>query len=353
VSRREPDAADATEPRYPSIPPVDEAAREAARERQSRLTKPPGSLGRLEDAAVEIAGLVGDPRPALADPAVVVAAGDHGVAAEGVSAYPQSVTRGMLANFADGGAAVNALAGVVGAETVVVDMGVAGDPVPGAVDVRIGRGTDNAAEGPAMSRAAAVAAVEAGVDLVADHAPEAGAVCLGEMGIGNTTAATAITAALTDAAVGSITGRGTGIDAETRREKVAVVEAALATTEPDPADPIDVLRCVGGYEIAGLVGVALGAAARRTPVVVDGVVSGAAALVAAELDGRVEPYLLPSHAGSEPGHAVQLDALGLEPLFDHALRLGEGTGACLALAHYRGACATLRGMATFEEAGLG
>ncbi|WP_198530026.1 nicotinate-nucleotide--dimethylbenzimidazole phosphoribosyltransferase [Halorubrum aethiopicum] len=367
----------------PPIPAFDAEAAETARERQGDLTKPPGSLGRLEDLAVALAGLTGDPRPTLADPTVVVAAADHGVVDRGVSAYPKSVTRAMLRNFAAGGTAVSAISEVVGAETLVVDAGVegpaieAGGPVE-IVDERIGPGTDDVAAGPAMSRADAVAALSGGVRTARTRLADAGIVALGEMGIGNTTVAAALTAALTGADPDRVTGHGTGVDEETRAHKVAVVERALATNglvdddggidrdddldggidrgeEPDAGfdvGPVEVLRRVGGYEVGLLAGVAIGCAADRTPVVVDGAVSGAAALVADAVAGDVRPYLLPSHLGDEPGHAVQLDALGLEPLFDHGLRLGEGSGAALALSTYRAACRTHDRMATFAEAGI-
>ncbi|OYR54024.1 nicotinate-nucleotide--dimethylbenzimidazole phosphoribosyltransferase [Halorubrum halodurans] len=354
------------------MPDVDAEAAEAARERQADLTKPPGSLGRLEDLAVALAGLTGDPRPTLADPTVVVAGADHGVADRGVSAYPKSVTRAMLRNVAAGGAAVSAISEVVGAGTLVVDAGVEGAPVEAGgrievVDERIGPGTDDVAAGPAMSRADAVAALSAGVRTARTRLADAGIVALGEMGIGNTTVAAALTAALTGADPERITGHGTGVGEEIRAHKVAVVERALATNglvgadggiDRDEAeagsavDPVEVLRRVGGYEVGLLAGVAIGCAADRTPVVVDGVVSGAAALVAVAVAGDVRPYLLPSHLGDEPGHAVQLDALGLAPLFDHGLRLGEGSGAALALATYRAACRSHDRMATFAEAGI-
>ncbi|WP_218055029.1 nicotinate-nucleotide--dimethylbenzimidazole phosphoribosyltransferase [Haloparvum sedimenti] len=352
----------------PPIPAFDDAAADAARARQQELTKPPGSLGRLEDLAVALAGLTGDARPSLAEPAVLVAAADHGVVAEGVSAYPGDVTRAMLENFANDGAAVNALADVVDAETVLVDAGVDGDPVPGVRNERIARGTANLADGPAMTRAQAVASLEAGVRVAETDLATADLVALGEMGIGNTTVASALTAALADADPEAVTGPGTGVDEETRAHKVAVVERGLsenglrdedgrptetATGTVTATDPVEVLRRVGGFEVGLLAGAALGCAADRTPVVVDGVVSGAAALVAAAVDDAVRPYLLPSHGGAEPGHAVQLAALGLEPLFEHDLRLGEGSGACLALATYRAACATHDEMATFAEAGIG
>ncbi|WP_096389166.1 nicotinate-nucleotide--dimethylbenzimidazole phosphoribosyltransferase [Halopenitus persicus] len=349
-----------TTPDRPTIPPVDEAAERAALQRQPTLTKPPGSLGRLEDLAVALAGVTGDSRPDLADATVVVAAGDHGVVDRGVSAYPQAATRAMLENFLHGGAAVNAIADAVGAETLVVDAGIAGDPVPGALAVRIGAGTNDASSGPAMARSDAVDAVEAGVRIADSELADADIVALGEMGIGNTTIAATITAALTDAAPAEATGHGTGIDDETLERKVAVVEDALAANgldaeAGDPADdhdPLDVLARVGGFEIGVLAGVALGCAADRTPVVVDGVITGAAALLADAVDPSVRPFLLPSHAGAEPAHAIQLDALDLEPLFEYDLRLGEGTGACLALPIYRSACATHREMATFADIGL-
>jgi nicotinate-nucleotide--dimethylbenzimidazole phosphoribosyltransferase len=357
---------ESVDPDLPAVPPVDGAAELAALERQPTLTKPPGSLGRLEDLAVAIAGLVGDPRPELAEATVVVAAGDHGVVDRGVSAYPQAATRAMLENFLKGGAAINAIAGAVDAETLVVDAGIAGDPVPGALDVRIDRGTDDASSAPAMSRRDAAAAIDAGLRIASEELADADVVALGEMGIGNTTIAAAITAALTEASPAESTGRGTGIDDGEIDHKVAVVEEMLETSEfaangMDAADrdasahvddPLDVLAGVGGFEVGVLAGVAIGCAADRTPVVVDGAISGAAALLADALEPDVRPYLLPSHAGIEPACAIQLDALGLEPLFAYDLRLGEGTGACLALPIYRSACATLRGMATFEDIGL-
>ena len=357
----------------PPIPPFDVDAADAAEERGTELAKPPGSLGRLEVLAVALAGLTADPRPVLDDPVVVVAAADHGVAARGVSAYPSSVTRAMLRTVAAGGAAVNAIADVVGADAVAVDAGVDGPPIgdvdgppfEGVVDGRIGRGTDDIAAGPAMSRADAVAALDAGVRIARTELADADIVALGELGIGNTTVAAALTAALTGVDPDRITGHGTGIDDGTRAHKVEVVERALArngldgddgdrASDDNPAstDPVEVLRRVGGYEVGVLAGVALGRAADRTPVVVDGVVSGAAALLADAIAGDVRPYLLPSHVGDELGHAVQLDALDLDPLFDHGLRLGEGSGAALALATYRAACRVHDRTATLSDAGI-
>ena len=342
----------------PAIPAFDDEAASAAQARQETLAKPPGSLGRLEDLAVTLAGLTGERRPAVSSPTVVVAAADHGVADRGVSAYPSGVTRAMLDAFAREEAAVSAIADVVGAEVVVVDAGVDGGPVGSAegaapvIDERIGCGTADLAAGPAMTRPDAVAALNAGVRTARTKLADADLVALGEMGIGNTTAAAAVTASVTGADPAQVTGHGTGVDADGRAHKVAIVERALDRADlaaPDTLDPVEVLRQVGGYEMGLLAGVALGCAADRTPVVVDGVVSGAAALLADAVDRAVRPYLLPSHAGAEPGHAVQLATLDLEPLFDHALRLGEGSGAALAIATYRAACATHDRMATLAD----
>lgn len=338
-----------------SIPALDEEAMATARARQQDLTKPPGSLGRLEDLSVQIAGMTGESTPRLGSPVIVTMAGDHGVAAEGVSAFPQAVTAQMVANFAHGGAAVNALAGTVDAENLIVDMGVAADEYPGSDSVirkRIGAGTDNIAAGPAMSREEAERAIQAGRDVVAEHAPDADVIGLGDMGIGNTTPSAAISAAITGADAEVVTGHGSGIDEEVFQQKVSVVRTALETNDPDPEDGIDVLRTVGGFEIGGLAGVALEAASRRIPVVIDGFITGAGALLASRIDERAVDYFLPSHSSVESGHAVQLEELGIDPLFDLEMRLGEGTGAALGIGVYKGACDTLREMATFEEAGV-
>jgi nicotinate-nucleotide--dimethylbenzimidazole phosphoribosyltransferase len=334
------------------IPPLDEAAREQARGRQDGLAKPPGSLGRLETMAAEIAAMQATPEPAV-DPAVITTlAADHGVAREGVSAYPQAVTTAMVETVADGGAAINAICAANDVDSLVVDMGVAGEPEADALDYRIDDGTANMVEGPAMSEHDARGAITAGTEIVADHAADAGMIGLGEMGIGNTTASAAITAALTGRPVGEVTGYGTGIDEETRARKIDTIERALAATEPDPEDPLDVLRCVGGFEIGGLVGVTLAAAERRIPVVVDGVIAGAAALLAREIDSRVTDYLLGSHASTEPAHEIQLAALGLMPCVDYEMGLGEGTGAALAIGVYRSACRVHTEMATLDEIGV-
>ncbi|MFD1642314.1 nicotinate-nucleotide--dimethylbenzimidazole phosphoribosyltransferase [Halohasta litorea] len=335
-----------------SIPLLDDEARQTARDRQAELTKPPGSLGRLETMAAEIAAMQSTTEPTV-DPAVVVTmAADHGVVAEGVSAYPQSITAAMVANFCDGGAAVSALCDAEGIENVIVDMGVAGEVPESVVDHSIADGTANIAAEPAMRREQALTAIAAGRSVVEEHASEASLIGLGEMGIGNTTSSAAITALLTDTPVSAVTGHGTGIDEETKARKVAVIERAIETIDPDRTDPVAVLRSVGGFEIAGLVGLTLEAASRRTPVVVDGFIAGAAALLAAEIEPRVTDYLLGSHESVEPGHEAQLNALDLEPCFEYGMRLGEGTGAAIAVGVYRAACAAHNGMSTFAKAGL-
>jgi nicotinate-nucleotide--dimethylbenzimidazole phosphoribosyltransferase len=343
----------------------------AARERQARLTKPPGSLGRLEELAERLAGIQARPLPSVARKAVLTLAADHGVAAEGVSRYPQSVTREMVANFRRGGAAINALAGAAGARVVVADFGVKGESLPVAsetggagsagetgplvryVGAKLADGTANLANGPAMPRSLAVRAVEQGMRLLEDeYGRGLDAVALGEMGIANTTAASCLAAVLAGAPVERVTGRGTGLDDAQLAAKRAVVARALRVNAPDPDDALDALAKVGGLEIAGLAGVALAAAARRVVIVVDGFISAAAALVAARLAPRCAGYMVAAHESVEPGHRVVLDALRLEPLLNLRLRLGEGTGAALAFSILEAACRAHREMATFAEAGV-
>jgi nicotinate-nucleotide--dimethylbenzimidazole phosphoribosyltransferase len=337
------------------IQPLDQAAMAEARRHLDELTKPPGSLGRLERLAVQIAGITGQPRRGLARRAIVVMAADHGVTAEGVSAYPSAVTAEMVRNFAAGGAAVNVLARQVGARVVVVDIGVAAD-LPEDLPIlrrKIAYGSANLVLGPSLTPAQAEDAIQVGLDVV-EREIEAGldVVCLGEMGIGNTTPASAIIASVCGLAVADVTGRGTGIDEPTWRHKVEVIERGLAVNQPDPTEPLDVLMKIGGLEIAGLVGVALGAAARRVPVVVDGFIATAAALLAVEIAPAVRSYLIAAHRSAEPGHQAALAHLELEPLFALDLRLGEGTGAALALPLLDAAVAVLDQMATFTEAGV-
>ena len=337
-----------------AIAPLDTDAMAAAHARQEQLTKPAGSLGRLESVAIQIAGITGKVQPVLANKAIVVMAGDHGVTAEGVSAYPAEVTPQMVLNFLRGGAAINALAGVVGARVVVVDIGVA-SPLEhsGLLSHKVALGTANMAQGPAMTRDQAEEAIATGIAVVESLAQEgAQMVATGEMGIGNTTAASAITAVLTGSTPAEVTGRGTGIDDAQLTHKIAVIERALAVNAPNRDDGLDVLAKVGGLEIAGLVGVILGGAAHHMPVVLDGFIAGSAALMAEKLCPQVRDYLIAGHISVERGHRVLLDALGLQPLLDLDLRLGEGTGAALAMGIIDGALATHRQMATFAEAGV-
>jgi nicotinate-nucleotide--dimethylbenzimidazole phosphoribosyltransferase len=344
-----------------ALGPLDAGAMAAARAILDGLTKPPGSLGRLEELAVTIAGITGQACPSMAHRAIVVAAADHGVARRGVSAYPSEVTAQMVANFIRGGAAINALAGICGASLTVLDVGVAGAipdvrPSPRGgrlVGARIQPGTADMTEGPAMSREAALAAIDLGMAVVEElRGPGLDVIGVGDMGIGNTTAAAAIVAALTGAAPALVTGHGTGIDDDARLRKVAVIEEALARNTPDPADPIGVLASVGGLEIAALVGVILGATAARIPVVLDGFITGAAALLAGALAPGVAERLIASHESVERGHAIVLARLGLRPLFDLDLRLGEGTGAALGLQLVHAAVSVRDEMATFATAAV-
>jgi nicotinate-nucleotide--dimethylbenzimidazole phosphoribosyltransferase len=336
-----------------AVGPLDEAAAQAARAREDELTKPQGSLGRLETLASQIAGITGTPRPRLRHRAIVVMAADHGVAAEHVSAYPQQVTLEMVRNFLRGGAAINVLARAASARVVVVDMGVI-EPLPAhpaLVVRRVAAGTQNMMRGPAMTRKQAMQAIEAGIEVLYAEADRGlDIVATGDMGIGNTTAASAIVAVLTGRAVAAVTGRGTGIDDAALAAKVAVVQTALRVNQPNAADPLDVISKVGGFEIAGLAGVALAAAARRIPVLVDGFISGAAALVAVSLCPGARPYLIAAHQSAELGHRAVLESLGLTPLLDLGLRLGEGSGAAVALPVVDASVRTLDEMATFTEA---
>ncbi len=339
----------------PKIAPLNAVMQAAARERQNNLTKPPGSLGRLEELSIQLAGILEQERPSTARKAVIVMAGDHGVVAEGVSAFPAEVTPQMVLNFLYGGAAINVLAKVAGARVIIVDMGVAVDMPdhPDLIKRKVAYGTQNMAVGPAMTSQQVEAALQAGIDIVtAEIEKGLDLVAIGEMGIGNTTPATAITAAFTGLPAAQLTGRGTGVDDAGLARKVGVIEKALAVNKPDSSDAMDVLMKVGGLEIAGLAGVVIGAAAQRVPVVIDGFISSAAALVAAELVPAVKPYLIGSHESVEIGHQAILQRLGIRPLFDLNMRLGEGTGAAIAFNIIEGAARVLDEMATFAEAGV-
>jgi nicotinate-nucleotide--dimethylbenzimidazole phosphoribosyltransferase len=339
-----------------AVRPLDADSSAEARARQDRLTKPRGALGALEDLSVQLAGLAGLCPPPMPEPAAVaVFAADHGVHAQGVTPWPQEVTAQMVANFLAGGAVVNAAAGQVGAEVCVVDIGVVADldPVPGLLPRKVRAGTADMTAGPAMSREEALRALEIGIEVARDLAA-AGNRCLltGDMGIANTTASAALIAVFTGADPREVTGRGTGIDDATWSRKVDVVRRSLALHRPDPADPVGVLATVGGLEHAALAGFLLGAAALRVPVVLDGVTPCSAALAAHALAPDVTAALVAGHLSSEPGARRALDALGLRPLIDLDLRLGEGSGALLALPLVQVAARVLRDVATFDGAGV-
>ncbi len=337
-----------------SIKPLDETAMLAARRRQDELTKPQGSLGVLEDLSVQLAGIQGRELPVLDKKVIIVMAGDHGVAAEGVSAFPQEVTPQMVANFAAGGAGINVLARHAGCEVRVVDVGVAADvDIPGVIRKKVRPGTANMAAGPAMSREEAVAAIEAGIEVAqAELADGASLLGTGDMGIGNTTPSSAILAVFSGAGPELTVGRGTGIGDQALAIKENVIKRAIEVNRPDAGDSLDVLAKVGGLEIAGLAGVILAAAAGRAPVVIDGFISGAAAMIAAGLCRECKSYMIASHVSVEPGHRLMLEKLGLKPMLFMDMRLGEGTGAALAAGLVEAAAKTLSQMATFAEAGV-
>jgi nicotinate-nucleotide--dimethylbenzimidazole phosphoribosyltransferase len=339
-----------------AIAPPDAAAMTAAADRQDRMTKPRGSLGVLEEVSARLAGLAGRCPPPVPEPAcVAVFAADHGVHAQGVSPWPQEVTAQMVANFLAGGAVVNTFAAQAGAEVTVVDVGVAAplDPVPGLLPRKIAAGTADFTQGPAMTREQATAALTTGLEIARDLVA-AGNRCLvtGDMGIANTTASAALICAFTGADPAEATGRGTGIDAATYARKIDVVCRGLARHRPDPEDPVGMLAAFGGFEHAALAGYILGAAALRVPVILDGVISGAAALAAAALAPDVTAACFAGHRSAEPGHTIALAHLGLRPLVDLGLRLGEGTGALLALPLVQSAARALRDVATFDSAGV-
>jgi nicotinate-nucleotide--dimethylbenzimidazole phosphoribosyltransferase len=338
------------------IPALDEAAMAAARARHDQLTKPPGSLGRLEELGVQLCGMAGCcPPPVPLRKAVLVFAGDHGVAAHGISIAPSAVTRQMVLNFLSGGAGINVMARQAGARVTVVDAGVKSvlPPLRGLVIGKVGPGTGDISQGPAMTGEQAQAALELGMRCVeAESGKGLDLLACGEMGIGNTTPATAIVSALTGLAPRGLTGPGTGIKGEALARKAALIETALAVNKPDPADALDLLAKVGGFEIAAMAGAMLKAASLRVPVMVDGFIATAAAMVAAVLNPAVKGYLIAGHRSSEPAHDAALAWLGLKPLLDLGMRLGEGTGAVLAMPVVEAAAAVLRDMATFAEAGV-
>ncbi len=337
------------------IQPLDQEAMASARVRQDLLTKPQGSLGRLEKLSTQIAGITGQVRPHINHKVVTIMAGDHGVVVEGVSAFPQEVTPQMVLNFLRGGAAINVLSKHVGARVVIVDMGVASpmDAHPQLVNRKIGFGTANMAKGPAMTREQAVASIMSGIEIVEEELERGlDILATGDMGIGNTTPSAAIAAVVTERCASEIVGRGTGVDDEGLRRKVLAVENALKINQPDPCDGLDILSKVGGFEIGGLAGAILGAAANRRPIIIDGFISTAAAIIAATIAPRVKEYLIAAHCSQELGHRLMMEWLGVTPLLDMNMRLGEGTGAALAMSLVEASCKILDEMATFGEAGV-
>lgn len=337
------------------IKPLDENAMQTARARQDTLTKPQGSLGRLEDLSVQIAGMTANPAPSVERKSVIVMAGDHGVVAEGVSAYPAEVTPQMVLNFLNGGAAINVFARHVGARVVVVDMGVASDipPHAGLIVHKIGHGTKNLAQGPAMTREQAMESIQSGIKIAEEEIVHGvDILATGDMGIGNTTPSAAIACALTRKPASEIAGRGTGVDDTGFQKKIAAIQQGLEVNQPDAQDGLDVLAKVGGFEIGGLAGVILAGAADRKPVVIDGFISTAAAMIAVSLAPATRDYLIAAHVSEERGHRMMLNWLGLHPLLDLKMRLGEGTGAALAFHLIEASTLILREMATFGEAGV-
>lgn len=338
------------------IEPVNFKLMEKAQEKLDNLTKPRGSLGKLEDFASKIVGISRNLTPIIKRKVIFVMAGDHGVVEEGVSAYPQEVTFQMVYNFIRGGAGINVLARHMGAEIVVVDMGVAKDfPLEeGIIRKKIANGTNNMAKGPAMSRDEAERAIIAGIEVFEDELSrkEIDIIGLGEMGIANTTPSSAIVACLTKSKVEEVTGRGTGIDENQLKNKIRVIKQAIEVNHPDPEDGLDVLSKVGGFEIGGLVGCILAAASHRVPIVIDGFISCASALIAIKLAPLVKDYIFASHNSVEKGHKISLNYIRKVPIFDLDMRLGEGTGAALGISFIEAGVKILTQMATFEEAGI-
>lgn len=339
------------------IYPQDTEYRNRAKERLDQLALPHWALGDLMDLSIDLAGITRSMSPAVGRKAIITMAGDHGVVEEGVSKFPQEVTPQMVYNFVNGGAGINALARQAGAEVVVVDMGVAADLTELArqgkiINKKVGLGTDNIAKGPAMSMAMATRAVESGIDVVNDLADRIDVFGTGDMGIGNTTPSTAIAAVITGKSIEELTGRGTGLDDEQLAHKQKVIQTILEQNKPDPKNGLDILMKVGGFEIGGIAGVIIGAAAKRKPVVVDGFISSAGALIAMAIEPFVRDYIICAHRSMEPGHAAMQANVGCKPLLDLNMRLGEGTGSALAMNLVEAAVAVLTEVATFEEAAV-
>lgn len=338
-----------------SITPVDEQWYAVAQRHLDSLTKPPGSLGMLEEFARRLVAITCEKMPVAGRKVMFTFAGDHGVVAEGVAAYPKEVTTQMVLNFLKGGAGINVLTRHAGAEIVVVDIGVDHDfgSADGLIRMKVVRGTRNLARGPAMTKEEAVACIETGIRLARGYAEKGYRMFgTGDMGIGNTTPSSAIVAAITGRPVSEVTGRGTGISDDALARKITVIERALELNRPDGKDGVDVLAKVGGAEIGGIAGLVLGAAAHRIPVVIDGFISTAGALIAYTLEPSCRDYLFAAHNSAEKGHGVMLGAMGLTPILDLGLRLGEGTGAALAMHLIEAGLKIYREMATFQEAGV-
>jgi nicotinate-nucleotide--dimethylbenzimidazole phosphoribosyltransferase len=339
-----------------NIEPQNQQARQQAQDRLDQLIMPHWALGRMMDMALDLAGMTGSINPPVARRKIVAMAGDHGIAKSGVSLFPQEVTVQMAQGFVAGVAGVSVLARQSGTEVVLVDMGIAGDldekTAAAVIDRKIARGTNNFSEGPAMTREQALKAVEAGIEVACDLAESTDVFGTGELGIGNTSPSSAIVATLCNIPVADAVGRGTGLDDEQLQHKIAVIEKGVKLNRPDPQDPIDVLAKVGGFEIAGIAGLILGAALKKKPVIVDGFISTAGALVAAKLCPLACEYMFSAHRSVEKGQVAALAALGKEPLLDLNFRLGEGTGAAVAMNLVEGAVAIMTEMATFAEAAV-
>jgi nicotinate-nucleotide--dimethylbenzimidazole phosphoribosyltransferase len=337
------------------ITDVDQKAMDQAQKKLDMLTKPQGSLGRLEEISKQVVGITGKIKTSIKNKAIITIAGDHGVVAEKVSAFPSEVTPQMVHNFLVGGAGINVLARHIGARVVIVDVGVASDlkAHPDLIIKKVAYGTKNMSKGPAMTRQEAIRAIEAGID-VANAEIDKGLDILGtgDMGIGNTTPSSAITAVITQTDVVSVTGRGTGIDDVLLNNKISAIKRAIEINKPDRTNGIDVLSKIGGFEIGAIAGTILAAASRKIPVVVDGFISGAGALIACQLQPKVKQYLIAAHNSREQGHKIVLNYLGLKPVLDLDLRLGEGTGAALAISIVEASMKILNEMATFEQAGV-
>ena len=336
------------------IQPVDASRTNAIQAQLDNLTKPQGSLGRLEELAKKYCLITGRDKPLIRNKIIFTFAGDHGVTEEGVSAFPKEVTPQMVLNILRGGAAVNVLAKHAGARVIVADMGVDHDfePEEGLEIRKMGHGTKNMTKGPAMTRDEAERAILAGIELVEKYKDGLDLLGTGDMGIGNTTPSSAIVSVITNTDPDKVTGRGTGIDDRSFQNKVAVIKKAIATNNPDPKDALDVLAKVGGFEIAGIAGLVLGAALYKIPVVVDGFISTAGALIAAELNPAVKGYIIAAHQSVEIGHRKMLEHLEQVPLLDLNLRLGEGTGAALGMSLVEAGVKILGEMATFAGAGV-